>query len=106
MSSGPVIGLELVGQDMIKKWRMFIGPTNCKEAREQAPQSLRAIFGNESSNGVHGSDSPENSERELDYFFNKLPNNFDFLKCSNITCCVIKPHIIKERKLGDLTTLL
>lgn len=29
MSSGPVVGMELVGQDMIKKWRLFIGPTNC-----------------------------------------------------------------------------
>ena len=33
MTSGPVIGMELVGQDMIKKWRLFIGPTNCDQAR-------------------------------------------------------------------------
>lgn len=45
ISSGPVIGMELVGQDMIQKWRVLIGPTNCQMARVQQPQSIRALFG-------------------------------------------------------------
>jgi len=107
MSSGPVIGMELVGQDMIKKWRMFIGPTNCNTAREKAPQSLRAIFGKEGCrNAAHGSDAIKSAERELNFFFNEIPNNHRFLQNSNLTCGVIKPHIIKEGKLGAIVELL
>jgi len=28
MTSGPVIGLELVGENAVKKWRDLLGPTN------------------------------------------------------------------------------
>lgn len=49
---------------------MFIGPTNVKIARQQAPGSLRALFGNEGcDNAAHGSDSVESAERELNFFF-------------------------------------
>jgi len=28
MTSGPVIGMELVGESAVKKWRDLLGPTN------------------------------------------------------------------------------
>ena len=58
MTSGPVVGMELVADDAIKKWRAFIGPTNSLKAKEEAPNSVRGKFGTDATmNAVHGSDS-------------------------------------------------
>jgi nucleoside-diphosphate kinase len=66
MISGPVIGMELVGENSVKKWRNLIGPTVTQVAREQAPNSIRAQFGTDSTkNACHGSDSNESASREL-----------------------------------------
>ena len=43
---------------MIDEWRELIGPANVEEAKEHAPDSLRAQFGKEGfANALHGSDS-------------------------------------------------
>jgi nucleoside diphosphate kinase len=58
MSSDFIVGIELVDNDSIKKWRSLIGPTNCQIARVEAPNSLRALFGQEGvRNACHGSDA-------------------------------------------------
>ena len=58
MSSDFVVGMELVGEGAIKKWRQLIGPTNCQVARVEAPDSIRALYGTEGvKNAAHGSDS-------------------------------------------------
>ncbi|KAJ1848930.1 hypothetical protein LPJ70_000759, partial [Coemansia sp. RSA 2708] len=55
MSSGPVIALLLEGDDVIRGWRMMIGPTDANAARQQMPMSLRALVGTDGRrNGVHG----------------------------------------------------
>jgi nucleoside-diphosphate kinase len=106
MSSGPVIGMELIGEDMIKKWRLFIGPTNCQVARAEAPDSIRALFGKEGvRNAVHGSDSVGSAEREIDIFFNHVSLDTSFLD-KKITCGIIKPHVFKEKKVGDVLEVL
>ena len=70
MSSGPVIKLELAGPDAIKTWRGLIGPTNSDKAREEAPDSVRALFGADGQrNAAHGSDAPESAARELGLMF-------------------------------------
>ncbi|KAJ1906923.1 hypothetical protein LPJ81_001078, partial [Coemansia sp. IMI 209127] len=70
MTSGPIVALSLDGDDVIRGWRMMIGPTDPDTARMQAPQSIRALLGSNSSrNAVHGSDSPESAQRELAFFF-------------------------------------
>jgi nucleoside-diphosphate kinase len=57
--SDVVIGMELIANNAIQKWRDFIGPTNTEKARSEAPNSLRALFGTDGTkNAVHGSDSP------------------------------------------------
>jgi nucleoside-diphosphate kinase len=58
MSSDFVVGLELVAEDAIPKWRSLLGPTNSETARNQAPTSIRAQFGTDGTrNACHGSDS-------------------------------------------------
>jgi nucleoside-diphosphate kinase len=62
ISSDFVVGMELVSDDCIKKWRQLLGPTNCQIARVEAPQSIRAQFGTEGvRNACHGSDSRRQS---------------------------------------------
>jgi len=60
--SDVVIGMELIAPNAIEKWRSFIGPTNTQKAKEEAPNSLRALFGTDGTqNAVHGSDSPQSA---------------------------------------------
>lgn len=72
MCEGQTLCLILEGDNVIQKWREFIGPTNVNVACEIAPQSLRALFGDKSNtakNAVHGSDSIESAEKEIELIF-------------------------------------
>jgi len=70
MSSGPCVVMALQGDGAISKVRGIMGATNPEEAEEG---SIRKDFAdNIEHNIVHGSDSPESAEYELNYFFNSL----------------------------------
>ncbi|KAJ2451522.1 hypothetical protein EV183_003556 [Coemansia sp. RSA 2336] len=70
MTSGPVIALHLEGDDVIRGWRMMIGPDDVAAARQQVPLSIRALLGSAGlRNAVYGSESAEAAKRELDFFF-------------------------------------
>ncbi|XP_031557546.1 nucleoside diphosphate kinase homolog 5-like [Actinia tenebrosa] len=70
MSSGPILVLILARENAISFWRQLIGPTNTQKARDQAPESLRAIYGTDGTrNALHGSDSIVTAEREIHFFF-------------------------------------
>ena len=57
----------LEGEDAIARNRQVMGNTNPANAE---PGTIRAEFGESiEANSVHGSDSPENSEREVAFFF-------------------------------------
>jgi nucleoside-diphosphate kinase len=45
MTSDVCIGMELVSDNAVKKWRDVIGPTNTAVAKQEAPGSIRAKFG-------------------------------------------------------------
>ena len=64
------MGMELVADSAVDKWRQLIGPTNTLKAKEEAPGSLRALFGTDGTkNAVHGSDSVGSMKRETSFFF-------------------------------------
>lgn len=72
MSRGSVVVMELAKESAIQSWRNLIGPTNSKKARETEPETIRAKYGlDEQCNAVHGSDSVNNAEREIRFFFSK-----------------------------------
>lgn len=72
MSHAPLICMTLVGPNAIKSWREFMGPTDPKKARIDAPRSLRNWYGDQREgapmmhNAVHGSDSYERVLREIE----------------------------------------
>ncbi|MGE4313321.1 MAG: nucleoside-diphosphate kinase [Pseudobdellovibrionaceae bacterium] len=67
MTSGPVVVQVLEGEDAVAKNRQIMGATNPEEA---APGTIRADFAEGiEANSVHGSDSLENAEREIAFFF-------------------------------------
>ena len=67
--SGEVVVQILEGEDAIKSYRSLMGSTNPEEAQEG---TLRKLFAESlSKNAVHGSDSPESAEREID-IMNKI----------------------------------
>lgn len=45
MTSGPIWALLLSAPEAIPKWRAMMGPTNTHKALEDAPTSLRALYG-------------------------------------------------------------
>jgi len=70
MSSGPSVVMVLEGNDVIKRYRKLMGATNYKEAEEG---TIRREFATDiEKNIVHGSDSEENAQFEISYFFNAL----------------------------------
>lgn len=67
MTSGPVVVQVLEGENAVQKNREVMGATNPADA---APGTIRADFADEiTENAVHGSDSPENAQTEIAYFF-------------------------------------
>jgi len=73
MSSGPIMALALAKTNAIQEWRDLMGPTNSEKARNEAPNTIRALFGTDNTmNATHGSDSPQSAARELKFFFPKL----------------------------------
>lgn len=70
MTSGPVVVSVLEGDDAVVLNRKLMGATNPEEAD---PGTIRADFAdNISANAVHGSDSVENAQIEVSFFFPDL----------------------------------
>ena len=67
LSSGPIVVMELSRENAVLENRKLMGAANPKDAVEG---TLRKKYGiSIDKNSVHGSDSPENAEIELDFFF-------------------------------------
>jgi len=107
ITSDFVVGLEIVAKDSINQWRKLIGPTDSEKAKREAPKSLRALFGTDGrKNAVHGSDSKDNANRELDLFFGPQTKLRSVALLNNCACLVIKPHIIADGHAGKIIDIL
>ena len=70
ITGGPLIAIVFEGVEAVKAARQLIGATNPVEA---APGSIRGDFALEVTfNMVHGSDSDESAEREIQIWFPEL----------------------------------
>jgi nucleoside-diphosphate kinase len=67
ITSGPVVAMEWSGPSAVSIARTLMGPTNPAEA---PPGTIRGDFGTIlTENIVHGSDSVDSAEREIQLFF-------------------------------------
>ena len=69
MTSGPVEVQVLYGENAVKKYREVMGATNPDNAEEGTIRKLFAL--NVQENSVHGSDSDENANIEIKFFFDE-----------------------------------
>ena len=69
ITSGPVVAMQVEGENVVLQIRNLMGATNPSES---TPGSIRGDLATElDKNVVHGSDSDESAERELSLFFAK-----------------------------------
>ena len=67
LSSGPIVVMILEGENAVLGNRKLMGATNPKEAEEN---TIRKLYGiSIDKNSVHGSDSVENADKEIAFFF-------------------------------------
>ncbi|XP_072940655.1 nucleoside diphosphate kinase homolog 7-like isoform X2 [Epargyreus clarus] len=103
VTTGEVIGLELVAPNAVAKWRHCLGATDPAEA---APGTLRQLYGeNKLRNVAHGCNTLEDATQMLELFFgyeNGLPRIQYRSTLKNCSCCVIKPHAIIDGNVGAI----
>lgn len=69
MTSGPCVPLALERDNAVLGLREVMGATDVAKA---APGTIRNLFGTSiERNAIHGSDSPENAQKELAFFFSQ-----------------------------------
>ncbi len=69
ITSGPVFAMVWEGENVIATARNMMGKTNPSDA---APGTIRGDYAVQvGQNIIHGSDSPESAEREINLFFNE-----------------------------------
>lgn len=67
MSSGNIVPIALEKENAVEDYRQLIGSTDPLQADEG---TVRKLYGaSKAVNAVHGSDSPENAEKEIAFFF-------------------------------------
>ena len=69
MSGGVCVPIALERENAISEWRLVIGATDPAEAAAGTIRKLYATSKGE--NAVHGSDSVENGNREIAFFFSE-----------------------------------
>ncbi len=67
MTSEPVVVQVLSGNNAVEIYRKIMGSTNPDNAEEGTIRKIHAL--NVQENSVHGSDSKENAEKEIVFFF-------------------------------------
>ena len=82
MTEGPVLVTVLEGENAVLKNRQIMGATNPKDADAG---TIRKDFAESiDRNAVHGSDSEENAQKEVAFFFN--PKEIFSRSCSSCRC--------------------
>jgi nucleoside-diphosphate kinase len=69
MTEGPVVVVVLDREDAVAHLRRAMGSTDSRKAE---PGTVRQLHGTDiERNAIHGSDSPENAEKEIGFFFSE-----------------------------------
>lgn len=104
ITSGPIVVLELLGENAIEQLKRICGPEDVDEAKKSFPISLRALYGldNIKCAVLYPKDSSTN-QKDLEFFFPKVVDRLKVqAKFQRSTLCIIKPHAVKEGKIGAI----
>ncbi|XP_066900873.1 nucleoside diphosphate kinase homolog 7 [Halyomorpha halys] len=110
LKSGPVIAMELICENAVQRFQELAGPEDPKDAKDLAPQSLRSLYGVDLVHNIfHIADISE-SERLNNYFFGSNPppssSETSTVVLKDSTCCVIKPHAVRNGHLGEIMCMI
>lgn len=104
LTSGPIVVLEILGENAIETLKRICGPEDVVDAKRSYPCSLRGQYGIDMIKcGVFNPPDAAANQKDLDYFFPKINDRFSLTpKYNKSTLCLIKPHAIKEGKIGAI----
>ncbi|NWS06979.1 NDK7 kinase, partial [Motacilla alba] len=103
--SGPILAMELLGDDAVSKWRAIVGPANPTTTESDTLDSISESFGHCGlRDAAHGPDSVASAAKELELFFPSSGGRgpVSSAKFTNCTCCIIKPHAVNEGLSGKI----
>jgi len=89
------------GETVVTDVRELLGPKNVEEAKEEAPDSMRAKYGESNFiNALHASSTEEHAAREMAFFFPNLAVPTFLKKKENIqrTLAIIRPEALAMNK--------
>lgn len=108
MTSGLVVVMEVLGENAIEQLKRICGPDDIDEAKQNFPASLRALYGldNVKCGVLYPTDSATN-QKDLEFFFPKANDRLKVqAKLLRSTLCIIKPHAVKEGKVGAIIKMI
>ncbi|XP_030912537.1 nucleoside diphosphate kinase 7 isoform X3 [Geospiza fortis] len=103
--SGPILAMELLGDDAVTKWRAIVGPANPTTTESDTLDSISESFGHCGlRDAAYGPDSVASAAKELELFFPSSGGRgpVSSAKFTNCTCCIIKPHAVNEGLSGKI----
>ncbi|CAH2050548.1 unnamed protein product, partial [Iphiclides podalirius] len=103
-----VYGMELVGKNAVSHCLKILGH---KDPLKAEPGTIRALYGSDSvKNCVHAASNSDAALQDIEYFFPPAPLHAMRLRLtaslSNCTLCIVKPHAIREGKLGSALEII
>ncbi|XP_068626751.1 nucleoside diphosphate kinase homolog 7-like isoform X2 [Battus philenor] len=103
-----VYGMELIGKDAVSNCLKILGHRDPLKAE---PGTIRALYGTDSvRNCVHAASSVKSAMEDIEYFFPPPPVRVMRLRLtatlSNCTLCIVKPHAVREGKLGNVLEVI
>jgi nucleoside-diphosphate kinase len=104
ITSGSVVVLEVLGENAIEQLKRICGPDDVEAAKKNFPTCLRSLYGLDDIKCavLYPQDSAMN-QRDLEFFFPKIGDRLKSqAKFIRSTLCLIKPHAVKEGKVGEI----
>ena len=92
LAGNSIVALELMGNDSIGRWN-------------DLAQDLRQNYAASSiEDAVHAAASAEEARRQTDFFFGRKFKSI--ATYDNCTCCVIRPHAVREGNAGQILDMI
>lgn len=108
LTSGQVVVMEVLGENAIEQLKKICGPDDIDEAKKNFPASLRAQYGlDDVKCGVLYPKDSATNQKDLEFFFPKMNDHLKVqAKFQRSTLCIIKPHAVKEGKIGGIIKMI